>query len=115
MNAVQPARRGAAAVSQTVDPHLAPQPELVIASACFERPVVDAGSEHALAPVVDAGSEHALAQLAQLQAQADRRVWFCGAYAQAGIPLLESAVRSARTVAQRLAGLQSDGMPGAQD
>lgn len=103
MNAVQPARRGAAAVSQTVDPHLAPQPELVIASACFER------------PVVDAGSEHALAQLAQLHAQADRRVWFCGAYAQAGIPLLESAVRSARTVAQRLAGLRSDGMPGAQD
>ena len=101
MNAVQPARRGAAAVSQTVDPHLAPQPELVIASACFEPPVVDAGSEHALA---------------QLHAQADRRVWFCGgAYAQAGIPLLESAVRSARTVAQRLAGLRSDGMPGAQD
>ena len=81
MNAVQPARRGAAAVSQTVNPHLAPQPEL-----------------------------------AQLHAQADRRVWFCGgAYAQAGIPLLESAVRSARTVAQRLAGLRSDGMPGAQD
>lgn len=103
MNAAQPARRGAAAVSQTVDPHLAPQPELVIASACFER------------PVVDAGSEHALAQLAQLHAQADGRVWFCGAYAQAGIPLLERAVRSARTVAQRLAGLQSDGMPGAQD
>ena len=37
-----------------------------------------------------------------LQAEPGRRVWFCGSHAQAGIPLLESAVRSASEVAARL-------------
>ena len=42
-----------------------------------------------------------LQQLQALHAQPGRRLWFCGSYAQAGIPLLESAVRSADDVAQR--------------
>jgi hypothetical protein len=34
-------------------------------------------------------------RLSALHQAPGRRVWFCGAYAQAGIPLLESAVSSA--------------------
>ncbi len=33
-----------------------------------------------------------------------RRIWFCGSYAGAGTPLLESGVTSALTVARRIAG-----------
>jgi predicted NAD/FAD-binding protein len=54
--------------------------------------------------VVDAGSQRALLGLQALHAQPGRRLWFCGSYAQAGIPLLESAVHSAQAVAQRLGG-----------
>jgi predicted NAD/FAD-binding protein len=52
--------------------------------------------------VVNAGSERALIELQALHAEPDRRVWFAGSYAQAGIPLLESAARSAHAVAVRL-------------
>lgn len=90
VNAVQPALRHAAPVFQTVHPQREPRPELLIGSARFER------------PMVDAGSQRALQGLQALHAQPDRRVWFCGSYAQAGIPLLEGAVASAAAVAQRL-------------
>lgn len=94
VNAVQPALRHAGPVFQTVHPQREPRPELLIGSARFER------------PMVDAGSQRALLGLQALHAQPDRRVWFCGSYAQAGIPLLEGAVASAAAVAQRLgAGL----------
>jgi predicted NAD/FAD-binding protein len=106
VNAVQPALRSSAPVFQTVHP-LRPVPEeLVLGCAQFER------------PLVDARSQQALAQLQRLQAQADRRVWFCGAYAQAGIPLLESAVCSAFEVAALLGadlpGASVAGSQGAQ-
>ena len=90
VNAVQPVLRGAADVFQTVAPLRPVDPARVLGEARFER------------PVVDARSQQALARLQQLQAEPDRRVWFCGSYAQAGIPLLESAVRSAFEVAARL-------------
>lgn len=84
------ARRGVAPILQTVHPLRAPRPEKVISTARFER------------PVVDAASERALARLAVLQAEPGRRVWFCGSYAQPGIPLLESAVGSAEAVVRAL-------------
>jgi predicted NAD/FAD-binding protein len=90
VNAVQPALAAtarSAPVFQTVHPLSRPREETVLAQARFER------------PVVDAASERALAGLARLQAEPDRRVWFCGSYAQPGIPLLESAVRSAEVAA----------------
>ena len=90
INAVQPALRGAADVFQTVGPHRAPRPGTVLGQARFER------------PVVSAGSQAALQALTALHAEPARRVWFCGSYAQAGVPLLESAVRSAADVAQAL-------------
>ncbi len=90
VNAVQPMLQGAADVFQTVAPLRPVGPARVLGEARFER------------PVVDARSQQALAQLQRLQAEPDRRVWFCGSYAQAGIPLLESAVQSASVVAARL-------------
>jgi uncharacterized protein len=96
VNAVQPALRDAPDVFQTVNPLREPAAHQVIADARFERPLVDART---------AG---ALQLLDTLHAQPDRRIWFCGSYAQAGVPLLESAVRSAVAVATRLgAGLES--------
>ena len=64
----------------------------MIARARFER------------PLVGPASLRAWAGLDALHRQDGRRLWFCGAYAQAGIPLLESAVRSAQGVARRLLG-----------
>lgn len=90
INAVQSAWRGTTPILQTVHPQQPVRDEHVISEAAFER------------PVVDAGSERALAALATLHAEAGRSTWFCGSYAQAGIPLLESAVRSAHEVATRL-------------
>jgi predicted NAD/FAD-binding protein len=90
VNAVQPALLGQADVFQTVHPQREPDAGQVIGRARFER------------PVVDARTQKALARLQRLQVQPDRRVWFCGSYAQAGIPLLESAVRSAHDVVQRI-------------
>jgi predicted NAD/FAD-binding protein len=43
-----------------------------------------------------------LERLSRLHQQADRRIWFCGSYAAHGIPLLESAAKSALAVAERL-------------
>jgi predicted NAD/FAD-binding protein len=90
INAVQRALRGAPPVLQTVHPLRAPREELVLGRAQFER------------PVVDAGSQRALEALERLHAEAGRTVWFCGSYAQPGIPLLESAVRSAEVVVAAL-------------
>jgi predicted NAD/FAD-binding protein len=93
VNAVQPALRAAPPVFQTVHPHRPPAPGTVISQAAFER------------PTVDSHSQQALQALAAMHAEPGRRVWLCGSYAQAGVPLLESAVRSAHAVAQRLQGL----------
>lgn len=90
INRVQPALRGAAPLFQTVMPQRAPRVEHVIGHARFER------------PLVGAGSAAALAALQRLHDQPGRRVWWCGSYAEAGVPLLESAVRSALAVAARV-------------
>ena len=90
INAVQPALRHAQALFQTVHPLREPRVDTVIGRARFER------------PVVDAASSAALSRLGELQAEPGRRVWFCGSYAQAGIPLLESAVGSAHEAARAL-------------
>lgn len=90
INRVQPAMRGAAPVFQTVMPHRAPRDELVLGHARFER------------PLVDGGTAAARAALDALHAEPGRRTWWCGSYAEAGVPLLESAVRSALAVAARI-------------
>jgi predicted NAD/FAD-binding protein len=99
VNAVQPALRAHGDLFQTINPIVAPREESVLSRARFER------------PVVDAQSERALAGLAALHAQAQRRVWFCGSYAQPGIPLLESAVRSADVIARAISLARSTPAP----
>lgn len=91
VNAVQPALRHARPVFQTVQPQRQPREALVIARARFER------------PLVDAASLRALAALQQWQAVTALPVSFCGAYAENGVPLLESAVRSAAALVQQVA------------
>lgn len=90
VNAVQPALRDAPAVFQTVAPARAPRDELVLGQARFER------------PVVELASLGVPAALAALQREPGRRLWFCGSYAQVGIPLLEAAVGSALDAAQAI-------------
>ncbi len=80
-------------VFQTWNPIVEPRPDLVVGRADFERPVVTTAS---LA---------ALQQLAAFHNEPDRRIWFCGSYAAHGIPLLESATRSAMAIAERLTTL----------
>ena len=100
VNAVQPALRRAAPVFQTVQPQRAPREDLVLGRARFERPLVDAGSQQALAQL----------QALQSGAQAaQRRVWLCGSYAHSGVPLLESAVRSAYDVSAAIGGAGGSG------
>jgi predicted NAD/FAD-binding protein/N-acetylmuramoyl-L-alanine amidase len=84
INAVQPALRDAAPLFQTVAPAVAPRAGTRVGQARFER------------PVVTPASLRAIAALPALHAQPGRRVWFCGSWARAGIPLLEAAVASAR-------------------
>lgn len=97
VNAVQPALQGGEPVFQTVHPQREPAAGRVIGRARFER------------PVVGAGTAAALRALQRLHAEPERRVWFCGSYAQAGIPLLESAVGSANVVAERFGqGLRAE-------
>lgn len=90
INRVQPAMRLQPPVYQTVMPQAAPRDELVLGHARFER------------PLVDGGTAAARAALDALHAEPGRRTWWCGSYAEAGVPLLESAVRSALAVAARI-------------
>jgi len=46
-------------------------------------------------PVVNSHSWELWKQLREIHQQKNRRLWFCGSYAMPGIPLLESAVKSA--------------------
>lgn len=90
VNAVQPELRPAPPLFQTVHPLRRPREGSVIGRAHFERPLV--------------GPHSALAwqRLRAMHSEPGRRLWFCGSYAQDGVPLLESAVRSAHDVAERL-------------
>ncbi len=89
MNAIQE-MPGPSPVFQSWNPVIEPDPSLVLGQAEFER------------PIVNVASLRGLKRLAALHHQADRRIWFCGSYASHGIPLLESAVKSAMAVAERL-------------
>jgi predicted NAD/FAD-binding protein len=90
VNAVEPTLQQAAPVLQTWNPAFEPAAGTVIARLPMAR------------AVVHAGTDAALHTLNALHNEAGRRVFFCGAWAYPGVPLLESAVRSAVAVAQRL-------------
>jgi len=90
INRVQPALRAAAPLFQTVMPQAEPRDEQVLGRARFER------------PLLDVHSERNIAALQRLHAEPGRRCWWCGSYAMPGVPLLESAVRSALAVADAI-------------
>ncbi len=77
-------------VFQTWNPLIEPDPSLVLGEADFER------------PIVNVESLKGLQRLSSLHRQPNRRIWFCGSYAADGIPLLESAVSSAMSIAEHL-------------
>lgn len=87
VNAVEPSLADAPPVLQTWNPLFEPAPEHVMARVPLAR------------AVVHAGTRSVQEQLAALHAEPDRRVFFCGSWAYPGVPLLESAVRSAQAVA----------------
>jgi len=96
LNAVQPSLREAPPLFQTVQPRREPRAGTVVAEARFERPLVSLESERALAALRLLWSRGATPGAAQ------RRVWLVGSYAETGVPLLESAVRSGLGVARAL-------------
>lgn len=90
VNAVEPTIADAPPVFQTWNPLFEPTPESVLVRVPLAR------------AVVHGGTEAALTQLRMLHAESGRRVFFCGSWAYPGVPLLESAVRSAIAVANEL-------------
>lgn len=86
VNKVEPTLANSAPVLQTWNPLFEPDPDTVLARVPLERAVVHSGT----ARVHDA--------LNQWHRQPGRKVFFCGSWAYEGVPLLESAVRSANAV-----------------
>jgi predicted NAD/FAD-binding protein len=90
INPVEPTLAKAPPVFQTWNPIVECAPGTVHSRATLTR------------AVVHSGTDAALAKLRQLHAEPGRRVFFAGSWAYPGVPLLESAVRSAIAVAEQL-------------
>lgn len=90
LNKIYPSLQHSAPLFQTWNPLLPPKASTVLGRAHFERPTVTLQS---LA---------AIKSLQKLHQDKDRQIWYCGSYAMAGIPLLESAVQSAMSIAEHL-------------
>lgn len=90
VNPVEPSLRDARPIFQTWNPLEPVAPDEVLSAVKLQRAVVDTDT---LA---------ATAELDRLHAEPGRQVFFCGSYATAGVPLLESAVRSAIGIAARI-------------
>lgn len=90
VNPVEPSLRDAPPIFQTWNPLEPVAPEKVLAAVKLQR------------AVVDTDTVSATNALDRLHAEPGRQVFFCGSYATAGVPLLESAVRSAVTIASRI-------------
>lgn len=71
---------------QAINPILPPCPDLCASHCSLQRPVIE---ERCFA---------AWDRLNALHLQTDRKIWFTGSYAAAGVPLLESGVVSAKSV-----------------
>ncbi|MDG1872974.1 MAG: NAD(P)-binding protein [Mariniblastus sp.] len=73
-------------VFQTIMPLMEPAGDCLVATANMQRPVVDSKTNDLQNALID------------LHKQPKRRIWFCGSYANPGVPLLESGVRSSLNV-----------------
>ncbi len=90
LNEIYPSLKGRSPLFQTWNPILEPKSETVVGRSHFERPTVNLESLAAIRSLNKLHKEH------------DRQIWYCGSYAMPGIPLLESAVQSAMSVADSL-------------
>ena len=90
VNKVEPTLKNSEPVFQTWNPLFEPNPETVLARVPLERAVVHSGT----ACVHEA--------LGRWHRQPGRKVFFCGSWAHEGVPLLESAVRSANAVVEAI-------------
>ncbi|SDT89186.1 Predicted NAD/FAD-binding protein [Halopseudomonas salegens] len=86
VNQVEPTLKDSSPVFQTWNPLFEPAPDTVLARVPLERAVVNA----------DTAQVHQA--LKQWHSQPWRKVFYCGSWAYEGVPLLESAVRSANAV-----------------
>jgi uncharacterized protein len=90
VNALEPSLAGKAPVFQTWNPHFEPADDKVLARLPMQR------------ALVNSGSGQILDRLKAWHAQPGRRVFYCGSWAHEGVPLLESAVKSAQVVVDTL-------------
>ncbi|MEX0605762.1 MAG: FAD-dependent oxidoreductase [Marinobacter sp.] len=90
VNEVEPTLKGKPPVFQTWNPLFEPDPDTVLARVPLQRAVVHTGT----ARVHEA--------LDQWHRQPGRKVFFCGSWAYEGVPLLESAVRSANAAVEAI-------------
>jgi predicted NAD/FAD-binding protein len=86
VNQVEPTQQNRAPVFQTWNPLFEPEPDTVLARIPLQRAVVTPGTAQV----------HKALNL--WHRQTGRKVFFCGSWAYKGVPLLESAVRSANAV-----------------
>ena len=90
VNAVEPTLKNKPPVFQTWNPCFEPLPDLILARQPLQR------------AVVNGGTRGILKALNTWHRQPDRRLFYCGSWAYKGVPLLESAVRSAQAVVKLL-------------
>src|SRR5690606_36735027 len=90
LNSIEPSLVGKSAVFQTWRPVSEIDPKKVITSVMLTRAVVDANT-------VALNKE-----LQQRHLEANRKVFFCGSWSCDGLPILESAVTSAKKIAEIL-------------
>ena len=92
VNAVEPTLTDKSPVFQTWSPMFEPMERQIIERIPMQR------------AVVNESNAEVLARLEQWHDEPDRRLFYCGSWAYPGVPLLETAVRSAEAVASRLTG-----------
>jgi len=90
VNPIEPTIAHHEPVLQTWNPLFEPKSEKVIVAVPMER------------AVVNQGNHNLLKELDLLHKFPSRKVFYCGSYAAPGVPLLESAVRSAINVVRHL-------------
>ena len=83
VNPIEPTIAKHTPIFQTWNPIFEPRPEKVYKAVSMER------------AVVSGKNQNLIKELNNLQQLPSRKVFFCGSYAAPGVPLLESAVRSA--------------------
>jgi predicted NAD/FAD-binding protein len=90
LNKSMPSVKNCPPVFQTWHPTVDINPDKILASATFERPLMSFDS-----------ITHIKA-IQQSMHQPNNRLWFCGSYLGGGIPLLEAGVRSSLSVSEAL-------------